>query len=709
MALHSIAIKKLENLAQPIDYQSVSKKNEKSGDYLNGLGTAGRPCFLFPFTNSFSMRKFFFLLLLLPFLQNCFAQKKYTTAKTAKGKLQTTFERGLRMTFNGQLDAAVMDFEKALQMDPTFIDAQIEWANVKSQQGKLGEAELGYEKALTIDPDYEVNVFYSLAIVEFEQKKYAQAAAHFQHFLNANGKISEKRKTSAEKYLKNARFAAQAIDNPVPFQPKNLGPNINTAEAEYLPTISADGETLIYTALRGGQEDFYISRKVDGVWQRGTPIEAVNTPNNEGAQSLNADGKFLVFTACNRRDGLGSCDLYFTELKKGKWTPVKNMAAPVNSSGWESQPSISADGKTLYFTSEKKGSQGGKDIYVSNRQPDGRWSVPQNIGPPINTPGDEQSPFIHADGQTLYFMSNGHPGMGGFDLYLSRRQPDGTWGEPQNLGYPINSEGNEGALSVSLDGKTAYFATDILNVKEGVSAFDNPQGKGTTDIYSFELPVPARPQPVTFVKATVFNAETSQPLSASVEFMDLASGLPFASAITEDDGEFLITLPAGRDYALNVSKDKYLFYSENFALTDTGTMDQPYLLQISLTPIPEGKAGAERPQAKPIVLKNVFFETGSAALKKESLTELNRLKKLLDDNPSLKIQINGHTDNVGSDALNMTLSEDRAKAVYDFLTNNGITSERLKYKGFGETMPIGPNETAEGRQKNRRTEFMIIE
>lgn len=656
------------------------------------------------------MRKFLFLFLLLPLLQNCFAQKKYTTARTAKGKLQTTFERGIRMTFNGQLDAAINDFEKALQMDPTFIDAQIEWANVKNQQGKLAEAELGYEKAIAIDPNYEVNVFYSLAIVEFDQKKYDQSAVHFEQFLNAPGKISEKRKATAEKYLKNVRFAAQAVKNPVPYEPKNLGPNINTSNAEYLPTISADGETLIYTAVRGGQEDFYISRKVNGEWQRGEPIEAVNTSNNEGAQSLSADGKFLVFTACHRRDGMGGCDLYYSELKNGEWTTVKNMGAPINSSGWESQPSVSADGKTLYFVSERRGGQSGKDIWVSYRQPNGRWSEPENLGKPVNTPEDDQSPFIHADGQTLYFMSNGHPGMGGFDLYLSRRQPDGKWGEPENLGYPINSEGNEGALSVSLDGKTAYFATDILNVQDGVSAFDNPQGRGTTDIYSFELPAAARPQLVTYVKATVFNIETRKPLSAKVEFIDLTTGQIFASAVTEMDGVFLVTLPVGRDYALNVSKEKFLFYSENFALTNAGTLDEPFLLEIPLTPIPEGLAGTgDLPKSKPIVLKNVFFETGSAALKKESLTELNRLKKLLTDNPALKIQINGHTDDVGSEADNLKLSDDRAKAVYQFLVENGIDSKRLKFKGFGESVPVASNDTDAGRQQNRRTEFVIIE
>ncbi|MCF8245420.1 MAG: OmpA family protein [Saprospiraceae bacterium] len=644
-------------------------------------------------------------LFLISLCGNAFAQNKITTTKTANGKLKTMYERAARIASLGQFDDAIEDLDKALKIDPSFIDAQIEWANVKYQQMKLEEAEIGYQKALALDSIYEPNIFYSLANVQFDQRKYGDSAANFDYFLKNAPRISPKRRANAEKYLANTKFAAEATKNPVPYEPKNLGPNVNTPDAEYLPTLTADGETLIYTAVRKGQEDFYRSVKIDGEWQPGKPIEAVNTPNNEGAQSISGDGKFLVFTACNRRDGLGGCDLFFAELKNGKWTAVRNLGAPVNSPGWESQPSLSSDGKTLYFTSERKGGKGGKDIWMSLRQPNNKWGTPVNLGAPINTSADDQSPFIHADGQTLYYMSNGLPGMGGYDLYFSRLQPDGKWGEPQNLGYPINTEGNEGALSVSLDGKTAYFATDRLTAQNGVSAFDNPQGKGTTDIYSFELSAADRPQPVTYVQAIIFDAATKKPLVANVEFVELGSGKTYASAETESDGEFLITLPAGGNYALNVSKEKYLFYSENFALNEPGTMDQPFKLSIGLQPVGTGSDGTA---TKPIVLKNVFFETGSAALRKESLIELARLKKLLDENPTLKIQINGHTDNVGTEPDNLKLSNDRAKAVYDYLTQNGIDAIRLRFKGFGEVVPAASNETEEGRKQNRRTEYEIL-
>jgi outer membrane protein OmpA-like peptidoglycan-associated protein len=643
------------------------------------------------------MHRFLLLFVSLFLLPNCYAQKKITTSRTATGKVKTTYERGMRMSFNGQLNAAIEDFEKTLQLDPAFIDAQIEWANAKNQQGKWAEAEQGYEKALAIDPAYEPGVFYSLGIVEFDQEKFDEAAAHFEQFLKTE-KISEKRKASALKYLANASFAAQALKNPVSYEPKNLGPQINTSEDEYLPTLTADGETLIYTAVRSRQEDFYRSTKKDGQWQKGQPIASVNTEYNEGAQSISADGKLLVFTICEHPGGLGRCDIYYTEYLNGKWTSVKNMGAPINSSAYESLPSVSADGKAIYFTSDRRGGMGGLDIWASYRQSNGKWGEPQNLGAPVNTPEHDQAPFIHPDGQTLYFMSKGHPGMGEYDLYLSRKQPDGTWGKPQNLGYPVNTKGNEGAFTVNLDGSTAYFASDM------------PGGFGKNDLYTFELHKSARPLPVTYVKATVSDVETKQKLVATVEFLDLGNGQVHVSSTTDADGVFLITLPAGKDYALNVSKDKYLFYSENFALRETASIDKPFLLDITLTPLPSGLAGTgDAHKAVPVVLKNVFFETGSAELKKESLSELNRLKKLLDDNPSLKIQINGHTDDIGSDADNLTLSENRARSVFDFLVKQGILVNRLKYKGFGEKSPVAPNDSEPGRKQNRRTEFIIID
>ncbi len=640
------------------------------------------------------MIRLFSILSFLVLFQNCIAQKSYTTEKTAKSKLVDMLHKGQRLSINGQLNAAVTELEKALKADSRFIDAHIEWANVKNQQGKFAEAELGYEKALAIDPSYLHGVLYSLAIVEFDQKKFDESASHMEKYL-AKGKISERRKKTAEKYLNNANFAANALANPVPFDPKNMGININTPDFEYFPTLTADGEKLIFTKRRRGLEDFYISHKINGEWQKAVPIESVNTPENEGSQSVSANGKLLIYTGCNRKGGYGMCDLYFTEYINGKWMPVKNIGPPINTNQWEAQPFLSADGQTLYFCRDPKGGRGNIDIWTSQRLENGEWGTPKKLPETINSKGKEQVPFLHPDGQTLYFSSDGHPGMGRADIYLSTLMENGIWGKPQNIGYPINTEKNEIALFVGLSGLIAYLASD------------QKSGFGKTDIYSFELHEAARPQPVTYVKAIVTDANTRNNLTAKVEFIDLENGQTHATSFTDNDGEFLVTLPIGKNYALNVSKEEYLFYSENFALKNIDSLNKPFELNIELQPIPET---AETGRASnPIILKNVFFETGSAELKKESTAELNHLKNLLEENPKIKIQINGHTDNVGSGEDNLILSKNRAMAVYNYLIENGVLGSRLSYEGYGESMPIAPNESDRGRKENRRTEFTVIQ
>lgn len=634
-----------------------------------------------------------FILFLLCLCGNAFAQKKFTTKKTANDKLKTVYDRAMRMASLNQFEDAAQDFEKALKMDPTFIDAQLQLANVRYQQSKFEEARAGYEKTIAIDSMYEPAVFYSLGMLEFDMKKFEEAAAHLDFFLKNSPKISAGRKSTAENYIKNAKFSAKAFAHPVPFELKNLGPTINTPRHEYLPTLTAGGETLIYcgetsSERYASQQDFFSSKLVDGKWQKGVPIDNLNTPDNEGSQAISANGKLIVFTACDRQGGYGGCDLYFSETINGKAMPPKNMGPLINSRLLETQPSLSPDGRTLYFIRADSGWKGGSDIWKSLRQNDGKWAQPVKLDTTINSSEQEQSPFMHPDGKTLYFTSKGHVGMGGFDIFYAKMKPDGTWEEPVNLGYPINTAADEGAVFITLDGRTAY----ISSTKEG--------GFGKSDIYSFDLYEAARPNPVTYVKATVVDAVTKKPLIAKLEIVELETGKTFATTVTEADGEFLVTLPAGGNYALNVSKEKYLFYSDNFALDQPGTLDKPFNLNIELEPL-----GAS---AKPIVLKNVFFETGSAALRKESLVELARLKSLLDENPELKIQINGHTDNVGSDADNLKLSNDRAKAVFDYLTQNGIDANRLKYKGFGETKPATSNDTEEGRRQNRRTEYEIL-
>lgn len=636
--------------------------------------------------------------------------EKYITRKTASEKLKKTYKKGIKYSRAGENEKALKEFSKALKKESTFIDAQIQWAAIHYDMKNFEVAEQGFEKVIQIDSFYKKKVLYTLALAEMRMKKFDEAVLHFENYLAAkpNNKILEKK---SKKHIANSRFMKTAYANPVSYEPKSLGGNINTRNPEYLPSLTADGKQLIYTARLYGQEDFMMSTKKDGVWQKGIPLKGINTDQNEAAQSISADGKFLVFTACNRKGGYGSCDLYYSEIRDNQWTPPANIGTPINSRGWESQPSLSADGRAIYFTSNRKGGQGGRDIWVSYRQKDGKWGTPQNVGDVINSPYDDQSPFIHADNQTLYFMSDGHPGMGGPDLFFSRKKNEKEWFTPKNLGYPINTEAAEGALVLSLDGKIGYFASDIKNVRKGESVFSSGMEGGHTDIYSFELYPEARPQPVTYVQAYVYDLETKKKLSAKVDFVDLNSGETYASSFTDQDGEFLICLPMGKNYALNISKKKYLFHSENFSLEKTQSLNNPFLLKIGLQPIKD-KAVTATTEAEttspPVVLRNVLFETGSAELKPESLFELNQLLQLLEKNSTLKIQINGHTDNVGSVENNLTLSTNRAKAVKDFLIKNGIAANRLSHKGYGETKSIDSNDTEWGRQNNRRTEFVML-
>jgi outer membrane protein OmpA-like peptidoglycan-associated protein/Tol biopolymer transport system component len=637
----------------------------------------------------------------------CFAftisAQNYTTRKTATGKALKAYAEGMSLKAK-DTEGSLKEFTNALKADATFIDAQIQQAAMFYKLGKLPDAELAFEKVLVIDPNYEIEVLFSLANIELKQDKYLEAAGHYETYMKSE-KADSKNKFIATKVARDARFTVFGLKNPVPFEPKTMGDKVNSPQfSEYLPTLTADGETMIFTRLVGRQEDFFSSKKINGDWSLATSIEELNTDNSEGAQAISADGKMLMFAARDRPDGLGSFDIYVSRKQKDKWTPAKGFSA-INTEWWDSQPSISSDGRTIYFASNRPGGLGGIDIWFVRFEA-GKWQPAKNVGAPINTAWDDQTPFIHPDGATMYFTSEGHAGMGGKDLFLSKIDTSGNWGIPQNLGYPINTKDNEGTVVVSLDGKTAYFGRGNGNEK-------------LYDLYQFALHEKARPLPVTYIRATVKDATTKELLTAArLDFVDLGAQKSVNISATDENGVFLVCLPFGKNYALNVSKTGYAFSSENFNLTETATFDKPFTLEIFLqqvsvitgnTPNTEGgKTPPPKIEDKPIILKNVFFETKKADLLRESLTELNKLKLLLQENPTMRIDIRGHTDNVGADTDNQVLSEKRAKAVQDFLISNGIATERLTYKGLGETQPIGENDTEGGRAANRRTDFLIL-
>jgi outer membrane protein OmpA-like peptidoglycan-associated protein len=412
----------------------------------------------------------------------------------------------------------------------------------------------------------------------------------------------------------------------------------------------------------------------------------VNTPANEAAQNISQDGQWMVFTANARQTGYGDFDLYGSYLTQQGWSEAVNLGGRINSDKWDSQPCLSPDKKDLYFASRRGGGFGGSDIYVSHMQTNGKWGDPENLGPDINTVEDEQCPFIHADNQTLYFTSSFWPGYGDEDIFYSRKGADGKWGKPVNLGYPINTVDREGTLFIAADGKTAYYASD------------RGDSKGGTDLYSFELREDVRPLRTLWVKGRVFDSKTKQGLPTNIELIDLSTKRIVSRIQSNDDGNYLITLPVGKDYAFNVNRKGYLFYSDNFSLINNPA-DSSFEKNIPLQPLEVNAT---------IVLNNVFFDVNKFDLKPESQVELDKLVQLLKDNPTLKIQVSGHTDNVGKPADNLALSNNRARAVANYLVTNGIAPPRVTPKGFGETQPVADNKTETGRAKNRRTEVKVV-
>jgi len=586
----------------------------------------------------------------------------------------------------------------SLKEDTAFIEARGLLGYIYMDQGKNKSAIIQLKKAINLNPKFFPGLYFSVAKLELYEGMYEASEADFEQSMlsNSNDTYIEFYKTVG---LASCKFAIEARKHPVPFDPKNVGISINSPSDEYFPAMTADGSTFLFTrdiadnnSYVGHQEDFYVSYKVNGDWTQATNIgQPLNTPDNEGAPSISADGHLLIYAGCDRPDGYGSCDLYYSYKVGNNWTPGKNLGSTVNTRNWESQPSLASDGRSLYFIRGSFTGAGVKnqDIFMTQLSDSGKWSVPQRLSDTINTPGREESVQIADDNQTLYFSSDGHPGMGQLDIFVSRRLPNGRWGIPKNLGYPINTNKDENSFYLDPNGHTVYFSSD----RSG--------GSGGLDFYSYELYDSARPNPITYVKGKVYDAKTGKPLIASFELTDLATGnVAVKSRSAQGDGTFLVCLPLNKNYALDVSRKGYLFYSENFSLQGVkadGT--NPFFLDIPLQPIDTG--------AK-IVMKNIFFNTDKFDLKQESRIELNKLVNFLDANPTIKIEVSGHTDNTGTIPHNNELSKNRAKSVYDYLIAHTIPADRLTYKGYGQSQPIADNSTEEGRAKNRRTEMKIV-
>lgn len=606
-------------------------------------------------------------------------------------KATALFTNALGKAGDGKIDEALALLDQAIAQEQRYVDAYLLKAQLYGDQKKYDNSIAAYEKAFALDSvftfDYRLRYANNLA----GRGDFSKALEEVNKLLTAS-RLHPRTRESAQ-YRKAClefavNYAKENAGSTYVFTPRNAGDKINTSESEYFPSLTIDNNELVVTRnIKGQNEDFFSSKKVNGEWQLAKPASGnVNTPLNEGAQHISHDGQWLVFTGCNRRDGLGGCDIYISLLTGKGWSDPVNMGPKVNSEQWDSQPCLSPDKRQLYFASTRNGGYGGSDLYVCNLLPDGRWSDPQNLGPSINTSKDEQCPFIHADNQTLYFTSKGHPGYGDADLYYSRKGPNGIWSKAVNLGYPINTIDQEGTLFIAADGKTAYYASD------------RSDSRGGMDIYSFELREDVRPFRTLWVRGRVYDNKTKQGLPSAVELIDLATREALSIVQTDEQGQYLITLPVGKDYAFNVNRKGYLFYSESFMLSQSAT-DSTYEKNIPLQPIEINAS---------IVLNNIFFDVNKFELKPNSQVELDRLAQLLTENPTISIEIGGHTDNVGKPSDNITLSNNRAKAVVTYLLSKGIAAQRLTAKGYGETKPIADNSTEAGRALNRRTEMKVV-
>ena len=613
-------------------------------------------------------------------------------------KVTALYAEALDCSQQGNATKSAALLKELVKIDPTYFMAYFALADLSHEAGD-SEMEIGYlRQGLALSGDAYPAAYKFLAEGLFKNGIYAEALAAMGKFVKLKSTISP----ADQLLLESCRFSVQAQLHPLPFQPLNLGDSINTAAEEYWPSLNAAANELVFTRLetkssagknlQHPQEDFYISRRDSVGWHKAVAIgPPVNTAENEGAQTLSADGKWLIFTGCGRSDGVGSCDLYISINRNGNWSMPVNMGEPVNSGAWESQPSISADGETLFFVSSRIGGKGKMDIWKACKtgiSEDGfpLFGAVSNLAE-LNTAGNDLSPFLHADGKTIFYASDGKPGLGGSDLFTATLEGN-HFKDPVNLGYPLNTHKNEEGLIVELSGERAWFSSDR----------NSERGK---DLFHFVLPDSLRPAPVSYLKGVVKDAKTGLNIQAGIVLSDLTTGgVVRTISPAENEGEFLVCLPSGINYGLTISRKGYLFASENISLLDGFTQTRPKEIVVQLNPIVVGTA---------TTLKNIFFETNSWKLKEESTTQLNEMTKFMQDNPGIVVEVVGHTDKVGTVGYNLELSRKRAESVVQALIQRKIDPGRITGRGAGFSEPVGDNTTEAGRSANRRTEFLVKE
>ncbi len=608
-------------------------------------------------------------------------------------KADKVIEKAIKLVEHNDEKKAVDILEKAKQTYNDYAPLYIFLAEIYYNNKDFEKSAANYIKGIAIDKDYDLNAYYRLGIMQKNVKDYTSAKRNFQYYIDNATKPRYKSKVEDCKYnIACIDFIEIQMQNPKEFSPYNLGENINDKEYQYLPTLTLDNQ-LYFTQRTNDKEDFYFATKKDVYsssfeWNKKQKMPyPLNTDANEGAASISPDGRYLYFAKCNTKDGFGSCDIYRSKRVGDTWGEPENLGSNVNSSSWDSQPSIASDGRTLFFVSNREGGFGKSDIWYSYLKDDNTWTKARNCGKVINTGGNEISPFIHPSNSTLYFASDSLIGMGGMDIFYSKII-DGKFQEPVNIGYPINTDKEESCLIVSANGRYAVYARE------------NAPNK--MDLYAFELEKSLQPTKVICMRGKVLYDDNKRGNESVLQVKNLRTNRLVTSTISDkENNTYNLALVEGEDYALSVTCNGYLFYSENFSLKELQSSEgKDYLdKDIELKAIKEGSS---------VILKNIFFATNSFELMEESNAELNTILMMLNTNPLMFIEISGYTDNVGKEYYNKTLSQNRANSVKAWLVSKGVAQNRIIAKGYGMQNPVADNSTEEGRKQNRRTEFKIL-
>ncbi|SHK45704.1 OmpA family protein [Hymenobacter psychrotolerans] len=624
-----------------------------------------------------------------------------TTLATANTKARSLWEKAQTQAKERNFDKAIETLTVLNQKFPSLGEPHVLRGSLLKAMGENRAAFEAYRAGLAklpADPNRATD-YYTLGELAMSFGEYQTATDSYKRLLKSGGPKAQRFAPRAQRQLLNCEFALKAMAAPIGVQPERMSAPLNTFRFQYFPALTADNRFLLFTGRPSSEsgEDLFVSKmNKDGTVGDPASISPfINTPYNEGAGTISGDGKTLVFASCDRPNSVGNCDLYISRRTGNNWSKPQNLGRAVNSVEWDSQPTLSADGRTLYFTSTRRGGQGQEDIYVTTLDANGNWTPARNLGRPVNTPGKDMAPFIHASGTTLYYVTDGLVGMGGLDVYRCEMQSATAWTEPQNLGYPLNTHENEASLFISSDNRRG-FCSRSRAAEPGVrKEQDRP-----VELFTFEVPQQVRSRETsTYTQGRVFDAVTKKPIKAEVQIYDLNTD-ELTQSVTSDseNGDYTIVLNEGRQYAMYAAADKYLMKSLSFDYSDKRTFD-PLTLDIYLEPVRSGRS---------IVLNNLFFDTKEYELKPKSRTELNRLVGFMKQYPDVQVEISGHTDDVGSDDDNLALSQNRAKSVYTYLVSQRVPATRLRFRGYGENKPLVPNDTDAHRQQNRRIELRIL-